>query len=50
VVGTDPEQLAFELVSILIGANWRWGMTRDPRVIRRARAAVTARIATSAIG
>jgi AcrR family transcriptional regulator len=41
----DPDQLAFEVESLLLGANAAWVMNGDPVVLERARRAVDARLA-----
>lgn len=40
----DPEQLAFELQSMVQGANTHWRLLDDPRAFDRARAAISRRL------
>jgi AcrR family transcriptional regulator len=41
----DPSQIAFELHSLMSGANWAFQLYRDPKAFRRARAAIEHRTA-----
>src|SRR5262249_48715313 len=41
----DPAQLAFEIHSLFLGANWAFQLHRDARAFDRARAAIRQRLA-----
>lgn len=45
---TDADQLAFEIQSLFLGANWSFQLHRDPGVFDRARAAIRQRLAALA--
>jgi AcrR family transcriptional regulator len=44
----DPGQLAFEIQSLFLGANWAFQLHRDARAFDRARAAIRQRLAALA--
>lgn len=46
--GSDPRQLAFELESALLTANWYFHLYTDAAYLSRARRAVRARLASEA--
>ena len=46
--GSDPRQLAFELESALLTANWYFHLYTDAAYLNRARRAVRARLASEA--
>jgi AcrR family transcriptional regulator len=45
----DAEQIAFEIHSLMTGANWAFQLHRDPQAFQRARKAIEQRIASIAI-
>jgi AcrR family transcriptional regulator len=45
---TDPRQLAFELHSLGMGANWAFQLYQDPHAFERARSAIRQRLAAAA--
>jgi AcrR family transcriptional regulator len=47
-LGSDPQQLAFELEGALLTANWYFHLYADPAYFGRARLAVHARLASEA--
>ena len=47
-VGSDPQQLAFELEGALLTANWYFHLYSNPGYLTRARRAVQARLASEA--
>jgi AcrR family transcriptional regulator len=47
-LGTDPQQLAFELEGALLTANWYFHLYDDPGYLDRARRAVRVRLASEA--
>jgi hypothetical protein len=38
--GADIEQLVFEITAMMVGANFTWIVTGDPRVLDQARAGI----------